>query len=244
MSRTTSSANDASTPPKSKLLATAAAIGLFVGGFVLLSLPGVPLALMYGVDWLQSPTGLVTATALGQVLMGIAVVGYVRWRGIPLGGGLPSRDESTLIAGTVAVSLAASTGLSFLRQRFTSGQSTNLLSEAIVAEPALALVLIGLSIALIAPAEELLFRGAIQGRLRQSFGRWPSIVGASLLFGAMHLLNFQGSLLGAVLGAAVVGAVSLLWGYVRERTGNVVVPMLVHGLYNAALLGYSYVLLA
>lgn len=244
MSTTTSSPNDASAPAKSKLLAAAAAIGLFVGAFVVLNLPGVPLALVYGVDWLLSPTGLVTATAFGQALMAVAVLGYVRWRGMSLGWGLPSRDEATLIAGTVALSVVASMGLSFARERFTPDRSTNLLTEAIVAEPVLALALIALSIALIAPAEELLFRAAIQGRLRQSFGRWPAIAGASLLFGAMHLLNFQGSLLGAVLGAAVVGAVSLLWGYVRERTGNVAVPMLVHGLYNAVLLGYSYLMLA
>lgn len=240
MSTTTASTKGASSTTKSKLFAAAVAIGLFVGGLVVLNLPGIPLVLVFGLDWLQSPTGLVTATAVGQLLMALVVIGYVRWRGIPIASGTPSRDESILIGVVVVVSLAAAFGLTVLRRMVAPDEAPSRLGEAIAAQPELALVMLVLSIVLIAPAEELLFRGAIQGRLRQSFGRWPSIVGASGLFGAMHLLNFQGSLLTAVLGAAVIGAVSLLWGYARERTGNVAVPILIHGLYNALLMGYSY----
>lgn len=110
----------------------------------------------------------------------------------------------------------------------------------IVANPSLALAVVGLSVVLIAPAEELLFRAAIRGRLRSAFGTVPAVVGASTLFGALHLLNVSGSLLGAVLAAGVIGVVSLLQGDAYERTDNVAVPVLIHGLYNLTLMTFAY----
>lgn len=46
--------------------------------------------------------------------------------------------------------------------------------------------------AVVAPIEELLFRGAIQGRLRRAFGPTGAIVGASARFACVHVLNFTG----------------------------------------------------
>lgn len=84
--------------------------------------------------------------------------------------------------------------------------------------------------------EELLFRGVVQTRLDQAFGRPWRILGAdlgwgrilaSLLFGIAHLLSpaapWQG---GWALWTFVAG---LLFGYIRAKGGSFVASGLVHG---------------
>jgi membrane protease YdiL (CAAX protease family) len=91
--------------------------------------------------------------------------------------------------------------------------------------------------------EELLFRGYIQSRLNMAFGRpftffgvqwgWGAVIAAAL-FGLMHVLN---------LGSLATGQWTLTpwWGlwtfvgglvlaFVREKTGSIVAPTLLHGL--------------
>ncbi len=91
--------------------------------------------------------------------------------------------------------------------------------------------------------EELLFRGYIQSRLNVAFGRpfrfygacWGwGIVITSLLFGLMHVLN-TGSLIAGHwqltpwwgLWTFFAGLVN---GFVREKTGNIAAPAILHGL--------------
>lgn len=80
----------------------------------------------------------------------------------------------------------------------------------------------------------------IQGRLRESFGPAGAILGASVLFGSIHLVAVVGTIGESLVSVALITTVSLVLGYVYERTRNVVVPALVHGCYNAALLTFTY----
>lgn len=96
---------------------------------------------------------------------------------------------------------------------------------------------------LVAPVEEFLFRGVIQGRLRGRFGPVAAIAGSSLLFGALHLSNYTGSILPIVSGALLITTVGAVFGALYERTGNLAVPVLVHAIYNVILLTISYVAL-
>jgi len=91
--------------------------------------------------------------------------------------------------------------------------------------------------------EELLFRGYIQTRLNHAWGRpftffgvnwgWGLII-TSVLFGLMHVLN---------MGSMITGDWQITWwwglwtffggligGYVREKTGSIVAPTILHGL--------------
>jgi membrane protease YdiL (CAAX protease family) len=99
--------------------------------------------------------------------------------------------------------------------------------------------------------EELLFRGYIQSRLNTAFGRpfqffgvnWGlGIIITSVLFGFMHVLN---------LGSLAIGDWKLSWSwgvwiffagfvfsFVREKTGSIVAPSLLHGLPQA--IAYSF----
>lgn len=103
------------------------------------------------------------------------------------------------------------------------------------------LVMTIVSFLVIAPIEELLFRGVIQGRLSEAYGSTIAISTASVLFALMHLPGLGGVLGGRLLTVGGLFAVSLVFGWLYERTENLVVPWAVHGLYNASLLGVLYV---
>ncbi len=108
------------------------------------------------------------------------------------------------------------------------------------------LVLVPLSILVIGPAEELLFRGVLQRYLTESFSTASAIALTSLLFALAHvptsLLATPDPLAVGVAGAVLFG-ISALLGVLYDRTQNLVIPMLVHGLYDAVLFGTAYVVL-
>lgn len=93
--------------------------------------------------------------------------------------------------------------------------------------------------------EEILFRGYMQTRLNEDFGRpWrfknvnfgPGLLISSVLFGVLHLFNpfnpFIGSYDLAVLWAITSSFSGLLFGFVREKTGSVLSASLAHGLVD------------
>lgn len=95
-----------------------------------------------------------------------------------------------------------------------------------------------LSLVLIGPAEEFLFRGVIQGRLRESLGPESTIGIASLIFALFHV--YPVVLLSPPLAviahmAAYYTLMGVIFGWVYHRTDNLVAPALVHGTFNAAL---------
>lgn len=96
------------------------------------------------------------------------------------------------------------------------------------------------SILFVGPGEELLHRGVIQGRLRDAFGPLVSIVAASAVFAAAHVFGLSGSPAGVWFAVGTIFAISLVLGYAYERTGNLVVVMAIHGLYNAILFCLAY----
>ncbi len=93
------------------------------------------------------------------------------------------------------------------------------------------------------PGEEILFRGYLQSRLNQAFGRPWTYRGVQMgwglpltaaLFGIFHLLNLPelyAGHLGLDWGTGVsTAAWGLFFGYLREWSGSVVAPAMVHGI--------------
>ncbi len=84
-------------------------------------------------------------------------------------------------------------------------------------------------VAVIAPAaEELVFRGFVYAGLRKRIGQLPSVLLTSLCFAVVHLefhwVHFSQILLFGVM-------LALLY----ERTRNLMVPIIAHGIYNLAI---------
>jgi len=82
-----------------------------------------------------------------------------------------------------------------------------------------------------APAEELLFRGVIQGRLRETFGAVSGVVSAAFLFALFHVLLglLDGVSFGGLMFWGLETFVSgIAFGVAYERTDNLVVPSVAH----------------
>lgn len=86
-----------------------------------------------------------------------------------------------------------------------------------------------LLVAALLPAvcEELLFRGLLFDWLEQKWGRRLAVWVSAFLFSALHF---------SVIGFGSLLAIGLYLGALRRRYGGVLLPMLFHALYNAAVL--------
>lgn len=90
---------------------------------------------------------------------------------------------------------------------------------------------------LIALPEEIFYRGYLQTRLQMRFGRFPLFGGdigpavwvTSALFALGHLIAIPSA------GRLAVFFPSLLFGWLRDRTGSVVAPIVLHALSNVLL---------
>jgi hypothetical protein len=84
-------------------------------------------------------------------------------------------------------------------------------------------------------SEEVMFRGIWLRGLFRSFGIWVAILGSSLIFGAIHVLNvfLTGDLRGALLQAGAAFLSGVFLAAVRLRTGSLWTGIVLHGLWDA-----------
>lgn len=78
--------------------------------------------------------------------------------------------------------------------------------------------------------EELLFRGVIQGGLDGVIGSTGALVIASLIFGAMHAVSRPYFIIATLMG--------LYLGWLYLATGNLLIPIVVHFVYDWIVLRY------
>jgi len=108
-------------------------------------------------------------------------------------------------------------------------EEERLLREVFSFESALDLFTVAAAVVIIAPlAEELLFRGLLQGSLERRLGSWVGIVVAGLVFGLLHgrLRFLPVSLLGILMGYMVMRTNSILSGVLAHSCNNGLVLVL------------------
>lgn len=109
-------------------------------------------------------------------------------------------------------------------------------------QPDVLLILIPASFLIIGPGEELLFRGVVQGRLGEVFSTPVAVGLASVLFASVHWFALSGgSAAGNLLLLAILTIPAVILGVSYECSGNIVVPALIHGAYNATIFTLIYV---
>ncbi|MEA5389303.1 type II CAAX endopeptidase family protein [Haloarculaceae archaeon H-GB11] len=216
-------------------------VGLTIVAFLISVVAGVAFlvpmfVLGYGIE---TTVVLIGSTAAGQVAFLIVGYAYSKLRSVSVTIARPSGRELLLALGGTVAALVVATGLSVLLTVL------DLLPQSVIGDiatrnPTFLLGLAALSMVLVAPAEEWLFRGVIQGRLRQRAGPVSAIAGSSLLFGSMHLANYSGTLLPVLAGAALIVVVGCIFGALYEYTGNLAIPIVTHATYNVVLMIISY----
>lgn len=235
------------TTSRSGLRTVGVAFGVAVLGFLL----AVPVTLVVANLYV-----LLTGNSIGPVAtLGISMLSlqgiafpltawlYVRYRGLSwsfIPASVPSLRDLLYVGGAyvgVFVALyAIAAVIAFTATEPAANQGALIALE----NPEILPYVIVLQLVLIGPGEELLFRGVIQGTLRERFGSPVAIVLASLAFAPAHLTALVGGLSAVAVTITILFVPSLVFGYVYEKTDNVVVPMLTHGLYNATLFGLMY----
>lgn len=246
------------------IVALVSALGLGAGGllfgFLLTFVVGFGLVAVAGIELtstMQLVLGLVFVQGVGCA--GVAF-GYVRLRpriapairrqlGLTgdtsrfrLGISLPSlRDVAVVIGGYLLAFGGAITG-AILASQLQVDTGRNAAAEMGMENPEILLLLIPASVLLIGPGEELLFRGVVQGRLREVFGPAVAVGLASTVFAGLHWFALSGgSPTGNLVALGVLVIPALVFGTSYEYTGNIVVPSLIHGIYNATLFSLLYV---
>jgi len=145
------------------------------------------------------------------------------------------RDVGYIVAGTVGLFVVL-TAISVIFQQLGIPSAPSGIEQRVkdTGKADTLLVLAPLSILVIGPGEELVFRNIIQKRLYDLFPRVQSIVLASVIFAAVHLLQYRNAdPLQTLSSLFVVFVLALALGFLYERTDKLVVPAVVHGLFNA-----------
>lgn len=213
-----------------RLGATAAAVG--IGAYVLVVLWAVILVSLLG-----TPTGI----AERQVLNGAALVlatllttrVYLAWSGLGrdfLDISWP--DRRTL--GWATLGLVALIALSFTVSALGVPTAEHGLTDRVRAAGLSALwVLVPISLLVVGPAEELVYRNLVQKTLARGMGVLPAVLGASAIFAIAHFPAYASPDLQATLGSlVVVFALSCILGAIYARTRNLPAVALLHGAYD------------
>lgn len=181
---------------------------------------------------------LLTLALTAGVAFGGVSVAYVRFRGFGrsfIGIRRPTPRDLAWVGAAYVLAILSVFGASVVVGLTGARPAPNQLSELGIAEPALLLLLVPISLFLVGPGEELLFRGAVQGTLRRTFGPIGAVVIAAAIFASVHFMALTGGVGPRLTTIAILFLPSLVFGAAYERTGNLVVPALVHGLYNSTL---------
>ncbi|MFB6085418.1 MAG: lysostaphin resistance A-like protein [Halodesulfurarchaeum sp.] len=224
----------------------AAAIGLGVA-FVLSSVAVFAIAPAVGHRSLVVIVAIVFATgSLGFIATGLVFLG-LRNRSLRsyLGLRVPGFGDLLFTAGGYVGALALVFGVGVLLTLFQiEAETTNQAAELGMENPELLLWFVPLSIVVIAPGEELLFRGVVQGRLREALPVRIAVPLAAAIFATVHFFALTGAAKARFVAIALLFFPSLVFGYVYERTQNLLVPILIHGAYNSTLFLALYLTVA
>lgn len=212
-------------------------VALVAGAFVVaVALSSVGITMLSGVGITSEATpALYEALVTGVYFAGMLAVSlwYLDWQDEYdlIGLRWPTMRDVTIAIGGVIAVIAVISGLEILLQAAGIEIAENSAVEAGRNNPELYLYYIPVVLLLNSPGEELLFRGVVQGKLRQAFGVVPGVLGAAAIFGMVHYVALVGA--GSQLAYVGIAFLSgLVLGALYEYSGNFVVPVAVHAAWN------------
>lgn len=185
-----------------------------------------------------------STTLLQGVAFGGVSVAYLRVRGrrlTSIGVRVPDLSGALVAASGYALALIGAISVALIVVLSGLSPARNRASELGAGNPEIFLLLVPVSILLIGPGEELLFRGVVQGSLRERFGPATAVVLATVVFAAAHVTSLSGPFQSRALTVGLLFVPGLVLGAAYEYTDNLVVPALIHGFYNATLFTMAYV---
>lgn len=213
-----------------RLGATAAAVG--VGAYALVVVWAVILVSLLG-----TPTGIAERQVLNGAALALATLltarVYLAWSGL----GWDFLDISwpnRWTLGWATLGLVFLVGFSFTVSLLGIPTAEHGLTDEVRAAGVSALwVLIPISLLVVGPAEELVYRNLVQKTLARGMGASAAILGASAIFAIAHFPAYASPDLQATLGSlVVVFALSCILGAIYARTRSLIAVALLHGAYD------------
>jgi membrane protease YdiL (CAAX protease family) len=235
----------------------------FLSGYGL-GLGGAILALIL------SGVGIVTLGLLGLVGLDVGISGrvlvlfvfgqYLPFVGFPLvyfryrrgmswseireylGVRVPSLLEVGLIlGGLVSLFLLVSGTAYFVTEILGLTPANNNAGEVAQTNPGIVPLFVVGSLLVIGPCEETLFRGTVQNRIREALSAPAAITLSAVLFASIHVTALTGGLGARATTIVILLVPSFVFGAIYEYSENLVVPALIHGLWNAMLFASIWV---
>jgi len=228
-----------------RLVAVAVVVLLTIAAFVVGNVAGVGFLLLFeavrgGVTPLER-----TLLSLGSLqLLGLVGVGglYLWRRGAPkIPVSLPTLRGVAVVVACWFLMLGGAVVTGLLVDALGIEVPQSAVTQLATSDPNVLLVLFVASFLVIAPTEELFFRGVVQTRLREVFGPVGAIGIATVVFGLVHVAGFSGSALSVAVTILRLTVVAVVLGVAYEYTDNLAVPVAIHAVYNATLFGALYV---
>jgi len=177
----------------------------------------------------------VFAQGLGFIITGTMYLSHHSWSRDKLRIQQPSIKDGFWVLGAIVALFITITGLNYVAIEIIDVNEISqhdILTTA-ADQPQSLLLFALLSIVLIGPSEEYLFRGVIQTRFTDLYSAGVSITAASVLFTVLHIPVYVAGGGNWSVPVVTVFCLSIILGVAYEKTDNLIVPMIVHGLYNA-----------
>ncbi|MGQ4556752.1 CPBP family glutamic-type intramembrane protease [Halobellus sp. GM3] len=182
----------------------------------------------------ESALGLALQSAFQFIGFGVAGVGYLLVTDqtdlVPIRA--PTRRDLTWLVGGFLALLAMYAGIVGVLTAFGIQGGDSVIVEQGSGQPVYFLYLIPVTVLLVGPTEELIFRGIVQGLFRRAYGSAVAVAGASAVFAAVHISSYSGE--GALATLATILILGGALGVLYEKSQNLLVPAVVHGLFNTA----------
>jgi hypothetical protein len=205
-----------------------AALGLCIGGIVL----GLISALVTPVAYeAVLPVSTFVGSLLGRYVVqpgfGLLAAGYILYRGNAARfvriQNLSPEGVAWILSGVVLERISRELSELVFGATHHGGPAK---WEVLLADPVLILPAFVIMFLLMAPAEEVLYRGIIHGRLREQFDVTSRIAISAVLFGLIHLV-----LSGGVASFVTTSLSGFALATAYERTDNLLVPIGMHGMF-------------
>lgn len=183
--------------------------------------------------------------ALAVGMLGVTI-GFLVGTGRGLGYldlGVPGRDDLGWTFGGIILVLGVAFVLGLLYSTAgVEGAEHEVARRGRIDGAELLLLAMPLTVIATAVAEEVLYRNGVQKFLTERFSTRWAIGLTSVVFAIAHVPALQATaVIGIVATIAVVFVLSLILGWVYHRTGNVLVPIAIHGTYNVIVFAIWYV---
>lgn len=211
-------------------------LGFAVSTIVAYAFASVPLALMSTSDLSVAYPVLTVGSGIG---LGLFTLGYLRYRDLEVDYvdlAWPDRRSVAYGIGGLVVLYLASAAISvgFSELGLPSATSSVQQLAENMENPLFLLALVPLSWLVIGPGEELVYRNVVQKYLYEAFSERTAVIVASVIFGAIHFQQYADPNPVATLSTLfVVFVLSVVLGYSYYKTENLLVPIFIHGTWNA-----------